>query len=127
VIVTVPVRAYLNRLAAAKSPVSVFVSLVDPDGVVRGSASRLHADEVTSAASLPVEVAQAIPTLGTEFSRVGGWFALRLPVEGTRVTAVIAVPLDEIVAGTAAASGCSRSSWPPCSRSGCSRGLCAAT
>lgn len=100
VIVTVPVRAYLNRLAAAKSPVSVFVSLVDPGGVVRGSASRLRADEVTSAASLPVEVVQAIPTLGTEFSRVGGWFALRLPIEGTRVTAVVAVPLAEIVAGT---------------------------
>ncbi len=97
--VTVPVRAYLLRLAAARSPVHVVTSLVGPDGDVTGTASRSD-EEVATLSTLPVEVAQAIPTLGGRFTRIGAWFALRLPVEGTRFSAVVAVPAAGVFAAT---------------------------
>ncbi len=100
VIVTVPLRAYLRKLAAMNSPIPLLASLVDPTGMVVGTASQSGRVVETTLADLPVEVVQAIPSLGDRFELVGTWFALRLPVEGTRFSTIIAVPATAVVLAT---------------------------
>jgi signal transduction histidine kinase len=100
VVVTVPLRAYLRKLAAMNSPIPLLAALVDPSGIATLAASQSGNVVETTLADLPVEVVQAIPTLDDRFELVGTWFALRLPVEGTRFTTVVAVPATAVVLAT---------------------------
>ncbi len=96
VIVTVPVRAYLRRLASARSSVPLIAGLVTTDGTIAGAASLAAGSGTPTSANLPVPVAQAGAALDSRFTLVGGWFGLRLPVEGTRFATIITVSATDV-------------------------------
>ena len=97
VIVTVPLNKYLHRLTDTGSLVAAVTGLVAPDGSIANTARDAEAAQAIAISPLPHGLERFVATLGTEFGPAGAWYALKRPVPGTRLEALVAVRRSDVL------------------------------
>ncbi|MBL8995773.1 MAG: response regulator [Gemmatimonadales bacterium] len=105
VIVTVPLRSYLERLTDRRAEVAAVAGLIARDGSVASTASDAAGERTLSLSPLPHGLESRVATLSPQFRAAGSWYALSRPVPGTRLDALFAVRRSDVLMLTLQRSG----------------------